>query len=237
MTKLVKLGLLLLIVFLIGLSMLTVSAQVAYATDEETEEEKFEEEVFALEKAKAIKDANDAIRRLQDPGTIVGYEEKLINDVIEAFKLVKYAREAYGAVDSDFENLSKLYEVEKQALKFLAIQEAKDAIDKIPPLSELTEEDREIVEKARHLVNVAILKHGATHIQLCWRLTLLEEAEAKLGKKLEPEPKPEPKPKPKPKPEDKIPTPPTGGMSGHMVMGLLFTGTGFLFIKQRRGRH
>jgi len=239
MEKLVKFGLLLLVVSLIGISFLVINTQVVAANEEEVAEEDdaievglTEAEAYSDEKAKAIANANKAIRDIPNPDRIIAYEEAFIQSVAKALSLVAYAREEHGAKDSDFVDLAKLNKAEKKVLLFLAIQAAKDAIDKIPPLSEITEEHRAIIEEARRLVNIAMKEHGATEFQLCWRYYYLKDAEDELDDVV-----PEPKPEPKPEPEKPTPTPPTGGLSGLVAMGILLSGAGFLFIRQRQGRH
>lgn len=241
MKKLVKFGLLLLVVSLIGISFLAINTQIVAANEEEVTEEDdaievglTEAEAYSDEKAKAIADANKAIKDIVNPDLIIAYEEAFVQSVAKALSLVAYAREEHGATDSDFVNLAKLNKAEKKVLQFLAIQAAKDAIDKIPPLSEITEEHRAIIEEARRLVNIAMIEHGATEFQMCWRYYYLKDAEDELDDVV---PEPEPKPEPKPEPEKPTPTPPTGGISGFVAMGILLSGAGFLIIRQRKGRH
>ena len=233
MEKQVKYGLLLLTCLLIGLIFLTFGAQAVFATEEaEPEPELTSEEIYSYEKAAAIKAANDAISNIVDPDLIIAYEEKFVNDVALARSLVEKAREEYDAVDSDFENLELLNRAEQKVLMFLAIQDFKDAVDKIPPLDEITEEHREIIEEARRLAVIAIEEFGATPFSLCWRYYYLEDAEDELDDVVE-EPEPEPEPEPE-EPDDREPTPPTGGLTGTVVIGALLSGAGFLFYRKRK---
>ncbi len=233
MEKQVKYGLLLLTCLLIGLIFLTFGAQAVFATEEaEPEPELTSEEIYSYEKAAAIKAANDAISNIVDPDLIIAYEEKFVNDVALARSLVEKAREEYDAVDSDFENLELLNRAEQKVLMFLAIQDFKDAVDKIPPLDEITEEHREIIEEARRLAVIAIEEFGATPFSLCWRYYYLEDAEDRLDD-VDEEPEPEPEPEPE-EPDDREPTPPTGGLAGTITIGALLSGAGFLFIRKLR---
>lgn len=237
MKKPVRIGLLLICISLICLSLFLFSSQVVYANEEEVVEEEeeseelSEEEIFDMEKAEAIKAADDAIRRMTNPRFIVGYEQAFVEEVAYAISLVEYAREEYDAEDGDFADLEKLNQAEKQVLKYLAIKAAQDAIDKIPPIEDITEEDRAVIEEARRLVKIAIEEHGATPFQICWRYEYLEDAEDRLPEEEEPEPEPE-------KPDDREPTPPTGGASGAVAIGLIMAGTGlFTLHRKRKGCH
>ena len=235
MKKSVRFGLLLLVVFIISISLIVLSDQPVFANEEEVEgehgEELTEEDIFEFYKAKAISNANRAIFRITNPDLVIGYEEAFMKDVAKAISLVEYAKEEFDAEDSDFDNLAKLRKAETKALKFLSIQAARDAVDKIPPLDQITSEHREIIEEARRLVLIAIQEHGATPFQICWRYEYLEDAEDRLPEEEKPEPKPE-------KPDDRKPTPPTGGVYGFLAAGLALAGTGFVYLNTRRkGRH
>ncbi len=239
MKKLVRYGLLLLVVSLIGLSLLAIGAQTVHA-NEEQEAALQEEQVTAEAKAAAIKAANEAIRRLPDPKNIIAYERSFIQEVAVALSLIETAREEHGAVDSDFINLAKLYEAERTVFKFLAIKAAQDAIDLIPPKSQITEADRAAIEEARRLTDIAIYEHGATAFDICWRYDVLGRAEDEIGEpeEIEEEPAPAPVPEPKPKPDERQPTPPTGGIAVSVVAGLSIIGAGLVFMSRRRkGRH
>ncbi len=239
MKKLVRYGLLLLALSLIGLTFFTIGTQTVFATEEEAEPELTSQELYSQEKADAIESANDAISRIVDPDFIIAYEEQFVQDVARALSLVETARQEYGAVDSDFKNLQLLNRAEHKVLMFLAIQEFKDAVDLIPPLDEITEDDRPIIEEARRLAVVAMEKYGATPFSLCWRYYYLEDAEDELDD-IDEEPEPEPVPEPVPEPEepvdDRDPTPPTGGLTGTVAIGALLAGTGFLFIRKKKNR-
>jgi hypothetical protein len=235
MKKLVRYGLLLLVVSLIGLSLLAIGAQTVYANEEQ--EAALEELIAAEAKAAAIKAANEAIRRLPDPQNIIAYERSFIQEVAVALSLVETAKEEHGAVDSDFINLAKLYEAERTVLKFLAIKAAQDAIDLIPPKSLITEADRATIEEARRLTDIAIYEHGATAFDICWRYDVLGRAEDEIGEPEEEEEEPEPAPVPV-KPDERQPTPPTGGIAVSVVAGLSILGAGLVFMSRRRkGSH
>lgn len=229
MKKLVRYRLLLLVVLSIGLSVLMIGTQGVCANEEEAV---LELGYTPAEKTVAIGAANYAIGRLPQPESIVSYEQSYINDVANAFALVETAKEEFDAVDSDFPELAKLYAAEQRVLRMLAVKAAHDAIDALPPLAEITEEDREAVEEARRLVRIAVLEYGASDFELCWRMDVLSDAEEQLGEE-EPEPEPEPEPA---KPDDRLPTPSTGGLSACLAAGLLLSGTGLLFIKRRISR-
>ena len=237
MKKLVRYGLLLLVVSLIGLSLLTVGAQTVYANEEQ--EAAIKEQIAADAKAAAIKAADDAIRWLPNPQNIVAYEKSFIQEVAVALSLVETARVDHGAVDSDFINLAKLYEAERTVLKFLAIKAAQDAIDLIPPKSLITEADRAVIEEARRLTNIAIYEHGATALDICWRYDDLGRAEDQIGEPEEVEEEEEPAPAPVPvKPDDRQPTPPTGGIAVSAAAGISILVAGLTFMSRRRkGRH
>ena len=231
MNKLVRYGLLLLVVSLIGLSIFFIGAPVVLANEEAVTSEDY----TPAERAAAIKAANVAISRLPQPHQIVAYEQSFIDDVAKAFALVAIARDQYDAEDSDFDDLGKLYTAERHVFKLLAIQAARNAVDLIPPLDQITEADRETIEEARRLVDYAMQEYGATRFQICWRYDYLQDAEDKLPEEIEPEPEPEPEPKPKP--DDRVPTPPTGGLSGLVVLGAVLSGAGFYFINMRNSRN
>jgi len=144
MNKLVRYGLLLLVVSLIGLSIFFIGAPVVLANEEEAVTN---EDYTPAERAAAIEAANVAISRLPQPHQIVAYEQAFIDDVAKAFALVEIARDDYDAEDSDFDDLAKLYAAERHVFKLLAIQTARDAIDLIPPLDQITEADRETIEE------------------------------------------------------------------------------------------
>lgn len=234
MKNLVRCGLLLLVVSLIGLPLSVVSPQVSYAN---TDEAQLSLEFTPAEKAAAIEEANDAIRRLPDPDTIVAYEQAYINEAARAFVLVQIAKEEFGAVDADFPDLAKLYAAEQRVYKMLAIREAQQAIDLIPPASHITEEHWPLIIEARRLTNIAMEVYGATEFDICWRYDKLKDAEEKVEDEPEPEPEP-PKPAPKPKP---TPTPPTGGALLSVSAGLALCVMGTMIYKRRkqhtRGKH
>lgn len=235
MKKLVRYGLLLFVISLVGLTTLALSPQISYANVGEAEAELG---YTPAEKAAAIAAANDAINRLPNPDLIVAYEQAYINEAARAFVLVQKAKEEFGAVDADFPNLSKLYEVEQRVYKMLAIRDAQQAIDLIPPASHITEEHWPLIIEASRLTNIAMDVYGATAFDICWRYDKLKEAEKKVDVEPvpEPEPAPEPEPpKPEPKPEPKpTPTPPTGGALLSVSAGLALCTTGTVILKRRK---
>jgi len=235
MKKLVRYGLLLLVVSLIGFSILILSSQVSYAN---VDEASIQLGFTPAEKAAAISVANDAIRRLPNPEMIVAYEQAFIDEAARAFVLVHKAKEEFGAVDADFPELAKLYAVEQRVYKMLAIKEAQDAIDMIPPVEYITEEHWPLILEAQRLVRIAMEVYGATEFDICWRYDKLKAAEEEVGEEPEPKPIPKPEPKPKPKPI----TPPTGGGLLSVSAGLVLCVAGTAFIRSRsnnnkRGKH
>jgi hypothetical protein len=235
MKKLVRYGLLLFIVSMIGLSIFLIGTQVVYANVEAETEEAY----TPAEKAAAIKAANDEILRipridyLASDYVITAEQRAIIDKVAEVRALVDLVKEEYDAEDSDFLNLDRLIDAEKKVGKILAVIAARDAIDAIPEIPDgekLTDEYRAAVEKARQLVDIAMQEHGATYFDICWRYHALEDAEKRIDE--EPEPEPEPV-----KPDDRRPTPPTGGLPTFVAMGVLLSGAGLLFFRRRTGRH
>jgi hypothetical protein len=236
MKKLFRYGMLLFVVTLIGLTILTLSPRISLANVEEAE---LILEYTPAEKADAIAAANDAIRRLPDPNTIVAYEQAYINEVARAFVLVQKAKEEFGAVDADFPDLAKLSAAEQRVYKMLAIREAQQAIDLIPPASHITEEHWPLIREASRLTQIAMEVYGATAFDICWRYDKLKEAEKMVGEEPEPEPEP-PKPEPKPQPKP-TPTPPTGGAMLSIAAGLGLCAMGTIIAKRRqrirKGKH
>ncbi len=229
MKNLVRYGMLLFVLALIGLTILTLSPRTSFANVDEAE---LLLEYTPAEKAAAIAAANDAIRRLPDPNIIVSYEQAYINEAARAFVLVQKAKEEFGAVDADFPDLAKLYAAEQRVYKMLAIRDAQQAIDLIPPATHITEEHWPLIREASRLTRVAMEVYGATAFDICWRYDKLKEAE----KKVEDEPEPEP-PKPAPKPEPKpTPTPPTGGAMLSVAAGLGLCAVGAMISKRRQQR-
>lgn len=223
----VRFGLLLLVVMMIGFSVLSAGSQIVFANEEATTTVYTPEE-----KAAAVKAADDSIRRilLIERFMLSADLQDFLADVIRSRILVDAAKEKYGAVDEDFLYLSKLIEAELKAEKFLAIIAARDAIDAISLYAVNSDEYRKAVKEARRLVDIAMNEYGATYVDICWRYDALLIAEKKLEEEPEPEPEPEPKP---PKPDDRRPTPPTGGFSVALAVGLIASGAGMLLIKQR----
>lgn len=221
------------IVSLVSFSILMISPRAGYANLAEVS---IESGYTPAEKAAAIAAANDAIDRLPAPDLIVAYEQSYINDVARAFVLVQKAKDEFGAVDADFPTLARLYAAEQRVLKMLAIKEAQDAIDKIPPAENITEEHWPLIIEARRLLQVAMEVYGATEFDICWRYDKFMEAEEKVADEPEPEPAPEPKPKPKP-----TPTPPTGGLVVSAIAGAGLCAAGILLGIRRslnkKGKH
>jgi hypothetical protein len=236
MKKLVRYGLLFFVVALIGLTILTLSPRISFANVDEAE---LLLAYTPAEKAAAIAAANDAIRRLPDPDTIVAYEQAYIDEAARAFVLVQKAKEEFGAVDADFPELAKLYAAEHRVYKMLAIREAQQAIDLIPPATHITEEHWPLIREASRLTKIAMEVYGATAFDICWRYDKLKEAEKKVEDEPEPVPEP-PKPEPKPKPKP-TPTPPTGGAMLSVAAGLGLCAVGAMIAKRRhqkrRGKH
>jgi len=234
MKKLVRYGSLLFVLVLIGLTILMLSPRISFANINEA---MLGLEFTPAEKAAAIAEANDAIRRLPDPDKIVAYEQAYINEAARAFVLVQKAKEKYGAVDADFPELAKLYAAEQRVYKMLAIREAQQAIDLIPQAEYITEEHWPLIIEARRLTRIAMEVYGATEFDICWRYDKLRDAEKKVEDDPEPEPpKPEPKPEPKP-----TPTPPTGGALLSVSAGVALSAVGAIIFKRRkqrrRGKH
>lgn len=165
-------------------------------------------------KQAAIDAADQAIADLKDPEDITLNDKA---DVEAARALVNDAKDDHGAVDGDFENLSKLEDAEKQIAKLEAIKAADDAILALPTVEELTLSDRPNVVAARALVNAAKADHGAEDSDFTY-LTLLKAAENRI-KEL----------------EGLVPTPPTGAMSNLLPVGLLAILVG-LIVYLRRNR-
>jgi len=222
MYKLAKSKRLFVFVLLISLTLLAFNVQTIYAT--ETDETAIDQPSTNPLKESAIEAADRAIRWLPRPDNIRFLSPKIENDIAEAQALVDTAKNVHGATDEDFADLEKLQAVKDQVEKRKAIFAARDAIDLIPPPGTVTEEDRELVEEARRLVNIAIEEYGATDFDLCWRLFKLEKAEERVDEKPAPDPE---------DPDD--PLPPTGAMVTSIVSGLLLLGTGLFFLGKRKG--
>jgi hypothetical protein len=245
MEKLVRYGLLLIVLLLFVLSLFIISTQTVFAYSEEAVEDvtfAVEEQQYSpQDKANAIHAAADAILNLPPLNFIISAEQHdVIAAVARARALVDSAMETYNLHESSFYNLDKLTAAENKVAKLLAIKAAKDAIDAIPPLPDLIEQDRELIERARMLVDVAMQQHGATYFEICWRYDALKAAEVKIDDLDEPEPLPEPIPQPVPPdepvpPNGPLPTPPTGGLTATIIAGLLLSGAGLLFMRKKRG--
>jgi len=160
----------------------------------------------------AIDAANKAIADLPDVDDLtLDYKE----DVEKARELVDAAKEL-GAEDDDFDELSKLEDAEKKIELLEAIKAADDAILALPALDELTLDDKPDVVAARALVNKA-KDMGATDDDFTY-LATLRAAENRIREL-----------------EEKVPTPPTGGMNYFLPLGMLvILGGLFLLIKRSR---
>ena len=210
MNKLARYGIFF-IVLMVCLAVLAVSSQPVQATAGSTD----------ADKEAAIEAANHAISRV--PKHFRHVDPVIESSIEEARDLVDTAMKDYGATRSDFPDLNRLEAAEKQLEKMDAIQAARDAIDKIPPPLQITEEHRNIIEEARRLTAIAMEQYGATYFDLCWRYKVLEDAEDRLDDVDDPDPEPDP-------------LPPTGAMSTTIVSGLLLTGTGLLLWGKRKNR-
>jgi len=210
MNKLARYGIFF-IVLMVCLAVLAVSSQPVQATAGSTD----------ADKEAAIEAANHAISRV--PKHFRHVDPVIENSIKEARELVDAAMKNYGATRGDFPDLNRLEAAEKQLEKMDAIQAARDAIDKIPPPLQITEEHRNIIEEARRLTAIAMEQYGATYFDLCWRYKVLEDAEDRLDDVDDPDPEPDP-------------LPPTGAMSTTIVSGLLLTGTGLLLWGKRKNR-
>ena len=217
-----RLKLLFVCAVLIGLVLAAFGPQAVFAT----ENDEASLQAAAEAKSKAIIDAIQAIASIQNV-QYLGLHHKA--EVELARMLVDIAIEEHGASESEITNLAKLLEAEYIIERLTAIQAAKDAIDAIPPLDELTWADKALVEEARRLVEIARTEYNATDFELCWRLRVLAEAEDKIDDMDEPDPEPTPPPPP----ADDRPMPPTGGMLTYLPAGMLALGLGLLAVNRR----
>jgi len=228
MSKLARYGFLL-IVLLVGLTVLAFGTQTVYATNES----EVELTSADADKEAAIEAADRAIRRV--PKSFRYLDPVIEESITEARALVDTAMADYGAERADFADLDRLEAAEWQKEKSEAVQAARDAIDKIPPPAQITEEHRPIIEEARRLTDIAMEDYGATRLDLCWRYQALVDAEDRLDDVVEPDPDPDPDPVIDPDP-DPDPLPPTGAITTTIVSGLLLTGAGLLFLGKRKNR-
>ncbi len=224
MSKLARYGFLF-IVLLVGLTVLAFGTQTVYATNES----EVELTSADADKEAAIEAADRAIRRV--PKSFRYLDPVIEESITEARALVDTAMADYGAERADFDDLDRLEAAEWQKEKSEAVQAARDAIDKIPPPAQITEEHRPIIEEARRLTDIAMEDYGATRLDLCWRYQALVDAEDRLDDVVEPDPDPVPDPDP-----DPDPLPPTGAITTTIVSGLLLTGAGLLFLGKRKNR-
>jgi len=215
MKRLIKKGTIFFVVLGFALIISVFGAQNAQASD--TEEGKDAAIRAAVE---AIKD----IRR--SPDRIVSLNQRAVDDVAKARSLVEEAKDEYGIDEDDIANIDLLHESEAVVKKLLAVEEAKEALDQLPPPSEATPADQPAIDRARELVDIAKEEYGATRFDLCWGLDRLEEIEEKE----DPDPEPDPEPvDPDPEPE----LPPTGGLATSIISGAVLTGAGLLFFGKR----
>ncbi len=169
------------------------------------------EEVDELQDA--IDAANQAIADLPDPDDITLADT---DDVVDARTLVNAAKEL-GAEDDDFEDLQKLEDAEEKIAKLQAIKAADDAILALPSVDILTLDDKPDVVAARALVDKAKTEHGAEDDDFTY-LERLRASENRI-KEL----------------EGLVPTPPTGGISYLLPLGLMIVLAGlFFFVKRSR---
>ncbi len=237
MKKLARYGFLLL-VLLVGLTVLVFNNQAVYATDES------ELELTSTDLAKevAVEAADRAISRV--PRYIRYLDPVIEENIYEARRLADEAMINYGAVRSDFHDLDRLEAAEKMQEKRYAIDAARAAIDKIPPLHQITEQHRAIIEEARRLTDIAIAQYGATWLDICWRYQALVDAEERVEDPY-PDPEPDPVVDPDPEPDpvvdpdidpDLEPLPPTGAITTTILSGLALTGAGLWFLGKRKRR-
>ncbi len=239
MIKLARYGLLLL-VLLVGLTVLVFNNQAVYANDES------ELELTSTNFAKqtAVEAADRAISRV--PSYIRYLDPVIEESIYEARRLADEAMINYGAVRSDFHDLERLEAAEKMQEKRYAIDAARAAIDKVPPLHQITEQHRAIIEEARRLTDIAIEQYGATWLDICWRYQALVDAEERVEDPYpDPDPDPDPVVDPDPDPDPDVdpdidpepePLPPTGAITTTILSGLALTGAGLLFLGKRKRR-
>lgn len=168
------------------------------------------EEVDELQDA--IDAANQAIADLPDPDDITLADK---DDVDAARDLVNEAKEL-GATDDDFDDLQKLEDAEAKIELLEAIKAADDAIEALPSVEELTLDDEPAVVAARALVDAA--KELGAEDEDFANLTKLSALENRI-KEL----------------KGDYPTPPTGGISYLLPLGLMIVLAGlFFFVKRSR---
>ncbi len=151
-------------------------------------------------KLEAIEAANKAIADLPDPEDITLADKAAVE---AARALVNKAKNDFGAVDADFEDLDKLVEAERIIAKLVAIKAADDAILALPSVDVLTLDDKPAVVAARALVNKAKDEHGAVDSDFMY-LDRLRAAENRI-KEL----------------EGLEPTPPTGDAAYWLPLAML----------------
>ena len=168
----------------------------------------------AAAKQAAIDAADAAIADLPDPDDIELTDK---DDVEAARALVEVAKDDHDAVDSDFEDLEKLVDVEEMIDKLEAIKTADDAILALPSVDSLKLDDKPDVVAARALVNKAKDDHDAVDADFTYlaRLTAAENRIKEL--------------------EGLQPTPPTGGVQYLILIGLVIVITGAM-VYYRRSR-
>ncbi len=211
MERLIKNGAIFFVVLVFTITIFVFGAQSAQASDAEEG------------KDGAIRAAVEAIKDIRrSPDRIVSLNQRAVDDVFKARSLVEEAKDEYGIDEEDIANIDALHESEAVVNKLLAVEEAKEALDQLPPPSEATAADQPAIDRARELVNIAKEEYGATRFDLCWGLDRLEEIEEKV------DPDPEPV-DPDPEPE----LPPTGGLASSIISGVVLIGAGLLFVGKR----
>ncbi len=168
-------------------------------------------------KERAIRAAEDLIAALPDPVDCKNTAHRTA--VLNARAAVAEAKSLHGAVDTDFNNLSRLEGAERVIAKCDAIKAADDAIYALPSVERLTLNDKSKVEEARFLVNRAKTQHGAVDGDFIY-LARLVAAENRIGEL-----------------EGRRPTPPTGGAYYLLIGGSLILVAGTAAILKRRKLH
>lgn len=240
MSKAPRYGLLPFVLLIICLFILGAGAGSVLATEDEAEA--VEQSYTEAQKSAAIRAANEAILQIPQPRYIIHTRQLAVQRVYRARALVDESINVYGAVEADFPGLKQLVEAEEKVLMIAAIEEFHQAIDKLPPLDQITEADRAAVEEARRLADLA-LQYGATRFDLCWWYDALRDAEDKINnndndendendEEVDENDNDEDKID---KPEEPLrPMPPTGGVAGAIAAGLIFSGAGIYLIRKRK---
>ena len=101
------------------------------------------------------------------------------------------------------------FELQKDA----AVKAAREAIQKLPPFPEISNEHRAAVAEARRLADIAMLQYGASRHDICSSYAYLEMVEQKLDLFV---------------PQGQA-LPSTGGVHSLLALGAMLTATGLLF--------